>query len=97
MSLGGRNSATDTGHSWSALPGSNPQASFPEHGLSKTDRKTTADPQPILVQAKENCDALSDGGLDASGTSTNEYVTAHQQNWHKSPNRFSYWWYNYDN
>ena len=72
-SLGGRNSATDTVHSWSAFPGSNPRASFPEYGLSKTDRKTTADPQVILAQAKQNCDALN-GGLDASGSSTNAYT-----------------------
>ena len=74
-SLGGRNNATDTVHSWSAFPGSNPRAPFPEYGLSKTDRKTTADPQVILAEVKENCDALHNGGLDSSGPSTNAYTT----------------------
>ena len=53
-SLGGRNSVTDTVHSWSALPGSNPRATYPEYGLNKPSKKT--DPHTILAQARQNCE-----------------------------------------
>ena len=71
-SSSGRISASDTVHSWSALPGSNPRSKFPHYGHNKLSRKTTTDPQLILAQARRNCDVQRSVDDVREGTSDNQ-------------------------